>query len=75
MSKTKKRRVAAGAVDFSKILSAPRLRNKWVAISGDETKVVGVGTSPKEAIRESIAHGEKEPKLTKVPKHPESYIL
>lgn len=38
------------AVDFTKILNAPKLRNKWVAVSADEKRVVGIGTSPQKAI-------------------------
>jgi hypothetical protein len=49
--------------------------NKWVALSPDEKKVMGSGKSPKQALKESIERGEKDPILTKVPKDYASYIL
>lgn len=49
--------------------------NKWIAISPDETKVVGSGKTIKEAISEALKRGIKNPILTKLPKRATGYLL
>lgn len=46
---------------------------KWVALL--DTKVVGVGSTPKAALKKARACGVEEPILTKAPKKDGSYIL
>lgn len=59
--------------DFSKILSG--YSNKWIALSADNSKVVGVGSSPKEAVKKANKNKEYNPILTKVPENCETFIL
>ncbi len=49
--------------------------DNWVALSEDSSKVVGVGDTPKKALKQASLHSEKNPILTKVPKHYGTYIL
>jgi hypothetical protein len=49
--------------------------NKWVALSNDSNKVVGVADNVADAIKEAHLHNEKEPILTKVPEHYGTFIL
>jgi hypothetical protein len=49
--------------------------NKWVALSSDSNKVVGVADKIADAIEEAKLHNEKEPILTKVPEHYGTFIL
>lgn len=49
--------------------------DEWVALSPDESKVVGVGHTVKEALKASKQFGEQDPILTKVPKNYGTYIL
>ena len=46
-----------------------------VALSYDRKKVVGKGTTPKEAIEEANRSGYKDPILTKIPYENRSYLL
>jgi len=53
--------------DLSKILEkAPR--NCWLALSADETKVVGRGEDIAEAVEDAKEHGEDDPILILAPK-------
>jgi len=52
-------------VDLTNILE-PYV-NKWVALSSDQTRVVGSGGSPKIAIEQAGHKGEKNPVIMFVP--------
>ena len=41
--------------------------NTWLALSSDETKIVGRGDSYSEAVEDALNHGESDPLLIKVP--------
>ena len=49
--------------------------NKWVALSADSSKVVGVADNPKEALKQAHASKEIDPILTKTPEHYGTFIL
>jgi len=59
--------------DLRKILKP--YSDKWVALSEDSSKVVGAGDTPARALEQASLCSEKNPILTKVPKHYETYIL
>ena len=59
-------------VDLTKLA---KYHNKWVAISGDQKEIKGIGNAPKEASIAAREHGEQNPILTKVPKDYNTYIL
>ena len=53
--------------DLSKVLEkAPR--ECWLALTADETKVVGRGESIAEAVKEAAENGENDPLLILAPK-------
>ncbi len=53
--------------DYARMLAqAPR--DGWIALSEDETKVVGCGVTMEQAISEAAEHGVDEPILVKSPK-------
>jgi hypothetical protein len=60
-------------VDLREILKP--YSNKWVALSSDSNRVVGVANKISDAIKEAHLHNEKEPILTKVPEHYGTFIL
>ena len=49
--------------------------NKWVALSSDSSRIVGVADSPKEALEQARINKEPDPVLTKTPKHYGTFIL
>lgn len=49
--------------------------NKWVALSSDSNKVVGVADNPREALKQAHVNKEPNPVLTKTPKHYGTFIL
>jgi len=59
--------------DFTKVFKS--YQGKSVALSPDEKKVIGSGNSPKEALKESIKKGTKEPIFLKVPSTDRSFVL
>lgn len=59
--------------DLRKILKG--YSNKWVALSADSRKVVGVANTPKKAIKQAHINKETSPILTRVPKNPTAFIL
>jgi len=60
-------------IDLREILKP--YSNKWVALSSDSSRVVGVADKLTDAIKEAHIHDEKEPILTKVPEHYGTFIL
>lgn len=60
-------------LDFTKIFHS--YRGKWVALTKAENRVVGSGSSPQEALKESIKKGTKEPIFLKVPPTDRSFVL
>ncbi len=64
---------ASGSVDFGNVVS--KHPNKWVALSADSRKVVGVANTPKKAIKQAHINKEISPILTRVPKNPTAFIL
>lgn len=59
--------------DLRKVLKGHT--NKWVALSADSSKVVGVADNPKEALKQARINKEQNPILTKVPKISGALIL
>ena len=49
-------------------------KGKWVALKDNETTVVGVGDTAKQALEEAAAKGYEKPILTKVPTQIITYI-
>ena len=49
--------------------------NKWIALSADSSKVVGVSTNPKKALEQAHINKEQNPILTKAPKSSGAFIL
>jgi hypothetical protein len=49
--------------------------NKWVALSSDSRKVVGVADNAKEALEQARSNKETSPILTKTPEHYGTFIL
>ncbi len=60
-------------IDLSKTLK--NYSNEWVALTYNQTKVVGRGKSPREAYNQALAKGEKNPILLRAPKDFGTYIL
>jgi hypothetical protein len=59
--------------DLRKVLKG--YSNKWVALSADSKRVVGVADSPKEALKQAQANKEQNPILTKAPQSHSAFIL
>jgi hypothetical protein len=49
--------------------------NKWIALSADSNKVVGVADNPKDALEQARFKKEANPILTKTPEHYGTFIL
>ncbi len=49
--------------------------DKWVALSHDSSRVVGVADKPADALQQAHAKKEPDPILTRVPKDYGTYIL
>ena len=49
--------------------------NKWVALSSDSKNVVGVASTPSEALEQAHNNKEQDPILTKTPEHYGTFIL
>ena len=49
--------------------------NKWVALSADSNKVVGVADSANEALQQAHDNKEQKPVLTKTPENYGTFIL
>ena len=60
-------------IDLREVLKG--YSNKWVALSADSNKVVGVADNPKEALEQAHIHKEKNPILTKTPENYGTFIL
>ncbi|MBA7692563.1 hypothetical protein ES703_101130 [subsurface metagenome] len=60
-------------IDLRKVLKG--YSNKWIALSADSKKVVGVADNPKEALKQAQTNKECNPILTKVPKSSGALIL
>jgi len=59
--------------DLRKILKG--YSNKWIALSADSSKVVGVANNPKSALEQAHKNKEQRPILTKAPKGSGACIL
>lgn len=59
--------------DLRKVLKG--YSNKWVALSADSSKVVGVANNPKGALEQARKNKEQDPILTRVPKASGALIL
>ena len=59
--------------DLSKLLKG--YSNKWIALSADSSRVVGVAENPKEAVKQAHKNKEKNPVLTKTPENYGTFIL
>jgi len=59
--------------DLRKVLEG--YSNKWVALSADSRKVVGVGNSPKGALKKAHSNKEMNPILTRVPEKYDTLVL
>ena len=49
--------------------------NKWIAISPDEKRIIGSGTTLSKAAKEAKKKGVKNPIFTRIPKKPVGYLL
>ena len=49
--------------------------NKWIALTVDSSKVVGVADNPKEALEQAHVNKEQSPILTKTPENYGTFIL
>ena len=49
--------------------------NKWIALSADSSRVVGVADKVADAIKEARQNKENAPVLTKTPEHYGTFIL
>ena len=59
--------------DLRKVLKG--YSNKWIALSADSNKVVGVADNPKGALEQAYSNKETNPILTKTPEHYGTFIL
>jgi len=59
--------------DLRKVLKG--YSNKWIALSSDSRKVVGVADNAKEALEQARSNKESSPILTKTPEHYGTFIL
>ncbi len=59
--------------DLRKVLKG--YSNKWIALSADSKKVVGVADNPREALEQAHTHKENNPVLTKTPENYGTFIL
>jgi len=59
--------------DLRKVLKG--YSNKWIALSADSSKVVGVANNPKRALEQAHRNKEQSPILTKAPKSSGAFIL
>lgn len=60
-------------IDLRKILKG--YSNKWVALSADSSRVVGVSDTPKGALEQAHKQKESNPILTKTPENYGTFIL
>lgn len=72
-SATEGRLKVAENIDLRKVLKG--YSNKWVALSADSNKVVGVADNPKEALEQAHINKEQNPILTKTPENYGTFIL
>lgn len=59
--------------DLSQLLR--KYRDRWIALSSDEERVVASGTSMKKVMEEAQKQGEKDAIITRVPAEFKAYIL
>ena len=59
--------------DLRKVLKG--YSNKWIALSADSSKVVGVADNPKEALEQAHSNKETTPILTRTPARYGTFIL
>ena len=59
--------------DLRKVLKG--YSDKWIALSADSNRVVGVADNPKKALQQAQKNNEPSPILTKAPKSPAAFIL
>jgi len=60
-------------IDLREVLKG--YSNKWVALSTDSSRVVGVADNPKEALEQARMSKEQSPILTKAPQNYGTFIL
>ena len=60
-------------IDLREVLKG--YSNKWVALSADSNKVVGVADTPSEALKQAQIRKEQNPILTKTPENYGTFIL
>jgi len=60
-------------IDLRKVLKG--YSSKWVALSADSSKVVGVANNPSEALAQAHDNKEQNPILTKTPENYGTFIL
>ncbi len=51
-----------------------KYKGKWVALAEDETTVLGVGATVKEAISKASKKSNETPFLTRIPKTLDAYV-
>jgi len=70
---SERRLKVAENIDLSEMLKS--YSNKWVALSADSSKVVGVADNPKGALEQAHLKKEQDPILTKTPENYGTFIL
>ena len=60
-------------IDLRKLLK--NYSNKWIALSADSSKVVGVANNPREALEQAHTHKENNPILTRTPENYGTFVL
>lgn len=60
-------------IDLSELLRP--FQGKWVALSQDETQVLGSGTTIDEALEEARCQGERQPIVVRVSESIAAYLL
>jgi hypothetical protein len=62
------------AKDLSKLLSGVPM-GAWVALSGDEERVLAYAADPAEVVKRANELGESDPVIVRVPENPSSLVV
>ncbi|MCK4244642.1 MAG: hypothetical protein KAX20_03350 [Candidatus Omnitrophica bacterium] len=62
-------------ISYVKIYKNKKYKGKFIALLENSNQVVGVGSTPQEALKKAEKQGCEDPVLTKVPTKATAYIL
>ncbi len=62
-------------ISYVKIYKDKKYRGKFIALLENSDQIVGVGSTPQEALKKAEKQGCNDPVLTKVPTRATAYIL